>query len=912
MHDLPSPEAVGLFRAIFEQAAVGVAQVETASGRFVRVNQRYCDLVGYPRAELERLNFQTLTYPEDLPADLDNMRRLVAGEIREFTREKRYRRRDGHIVWVNVTVSPLWAPGEAPEFHVAVAEDITARKEMAAEVEQRNRQLQCLLVQHERAEDLLRESEARLRAVIEHAPFGAHSYVLEPDGRLLLTGGNPSADRILGINHALLVGRTMEEAFPGLRGTEIPEAYRRLAANGGSFAHDQVVYEGSQIKGAFAIQAFHTGPNRMTVFFQDITERQRAQQTLTESEVRFRSIVQQSSDVIALLDPEGLITYISPQSEHVLGYRPEGLVGRNSMSFIHEDDVSLLQAALSQVVQRINPGTPTEFRFRHADGHWAQLEALGTNLLDHPGIRGLLITCRDVTERNRAQEALREKTEELDRFFTLALDLFCIADTDGYFRRLNPQWEKVLGYSLQELEGCRFLDLVHPDDQAATLAAVAEIANQKAVLDFANRYRCKDGSYRWIEWRSQPAGGLIYAAARDITERRRAVEEREELQAQLIQAQKMESVGRLAGGVAHDFNNMLQVTLGNAALALEDLPPDSPLRESLEEIQKSAQRSADLTRQLLAFARKQTINPKVLDLNDTVGGMLKMLRRLIGEDIDLAWMPGAELWPVKVDPSQIDQILANLCVNARDAIVGTGKVTIETNNVTLDDAYAKTQPECVPGDYVMMTVNDTGQGMDAVTRAHLFEPFFTTKDVGKGTGLGLATVFGIVKQNQGLIHVYSEPGLGTTFRIYLPRAGAKSLVASQKTSQRLLRGTETVLLVEDEEQILNLGRRILTQQGYTVRVAPTPEVALAVAAEHTGPIHLLITDVVMPGMNGKELRERLRASHPDLKCLFISGYTADVIAYSGVLDEGVEFLQKPFTADSLATRVREVLELDAV
>jgi two-component system, sensor histidine kinase ChiS len=392
-------------------------------------------------------------------------------------------------------------------------------------------------------------------------------------------------------------------------------------------------------------------------------------------------------------------------------------------------------------------------------------------------------------------------------------------------------------------------------------------------------------------------------------EREQAQQEREKLQSQLTQAQKMESVGRLAGGVAHDFNNMLQAILGNAAIALQDLPADSPLRESLEEIEKSAQRSADLTRQLLAFARKQTIAPKVLDLNDTVAGMLKMLRRLIGEDIDLAWRPGADLWPIKMDPSQIDQVLANLCVNARDAIEGVGTVTIETGNTTLDDTYAATHPEAVAGDYVLLIVSDTGKGMDAETRSHLFEPFFTTKEKGKGTGLGLATVFGIVKQNHGLISVYSEPGQGSTFKICLPRAEAGILATATAAAWKGdLRGTETVLLVEDEDQILNLAQRILCQYGYTVLAARSPEAALKLAEQHSGRIHLLITDVVMPGMNGRELRKRLVALQPELRCLYMSGYTADVIAHHGVLDEGVQFLQKPFSIESFAERVREALK----
>ena len=395
---------------------------------------------------------------------------------------------------------------------------------------------------------------------------------------------------------------------------------------------------------------------------------------------------------------------------------------------------------------------------------------------------------------------------------------------------------------------------------------------------------------------------------REIAERQRAEEEKERLNAQLAQAQKMESVGRLAGGVAHDFNNMLQAILGNAALALESLPPGNPARENLEEIQKSAQRSAALTSQLLAFARKQTIQPRVLDLNDTVAGALKMLGRLIGENIHLAWIPGAGLWPVRMDPSQIDQVLANLCVNARDAIAGVGRVTIETGNVTLDDTTTPRHPETRPGDYVLLAVSDDGRGMDPTTRARLFEPFFTTKEEGKGTGLGLATVFGAVVQNLGLINVESAPGQGTTFKIYLPRAIAEPAAAARESAGGSVRGTEAVLLVEDEEQILNLGRRILEQNGYTVLAVATPQAALAAAEQYSGPLHLLVTDVVMPGMNGKELRDLLRASRPDLKCLFMSGYTADVIADDGVLDDGVHFIQKPFSIPTFVETVRSVCQ----
>ena len=744
------------------------------------------------------------------------------------------------------------------------------------------------------------------------------------------------------------------------------------------------------------------------------------------------------------------------------------------------------------------------------------------------------------------------ENEILAGFFLLSLDLLCIANTKGEFVRLNPEWEKVLGYPVTELIGRRFLEFVHPEDIDATASALARLNSRQDVLNFENRYRCRDGSYRWIEWRSRPHDGLIYAAARDIsrrkngeeilvrkdallgamlrnlpfdfwardteqriilqsdasvafwgdltsetgfqpgidnqaferwrlnnsrvlggeiisedctyvdrdgeprdfhqivapirddveilgifginieiteqkraeeelrmsnellasfisnspiyafikavspgesrvlkasenyqemigipgsqmagktmqelfpadfaekiteddwrvvsqgdvlrleeelqgryyttikfpillggknflagytidlTDRKRMEDEKEKLQAQLIQAQKMESVGRLAGGVAHDFNNMLGVILGHTELAMNRLEPEHPLFVSLQQIRKAAERSANLTRQLLAFARKQTVMPKVLDLNEILEGMLTMVARLIGEDIDLVWIPGRNLPPVEMDPSQIDQILVNLCVNARDAIGDTGKLTIETGIAAFDEAYCAGHAGFVPGEYILLAVSDNGCGMDAAILGHLFEPFFTTKEVGKGTGLGLATVYGIVKQNKGFISVYSEPGQGTTLRIYLPPHATKAArLARAEVEAPTEHGLETILLVEDEPMILELSMVMLKTLGYTVLSAATPGEAIRLAQEHSGRIDLLLTDVVMPEMNGRDLARNLLSLYPDLKRLFMSGYTANVIAHHGVLDAGVHFLQKPFSIGELAAKIREALQ----
>jgi CheY-like chemotaxis protein len=352
---------------------------------------------------------------------------------------------------------------------------------------------------------------------------------------------------------------------------------------------------------------------------------------------------------------------------------------------------------------------------------------------------------------------------------------------------------------------------------------------------------------------------------------------------------------------------MLQTILGYSDLSLAQVAATSPVHEGLLEIRKAAMRSADLTRQLLAFARKQTAIPKILDLNDTVAGMLKMLQRLIGENIELAWLPGHSLWPVKMDPSQLGQILANLAINARDAIADTGKITIETENALLDAAFCADHPDCLPGEYVLLVVSDNGCGMDRETLAQIFEPFFTTKEQGKGTGLGLATVYGIVKQNNGFVSVDSEPGQGAAFSIYLPSFASETVPEEASRQEEPAGGTETVLLVEDDAAILNLGKTILQRLGYTVLAANTPMMAIQLAQEHAGEIHLLITDVVMPEMNGRELVQRLSSCRPVMLCLYMSGYTADVIAHHGVLDPGIHFLQKPFSISDLALTIRKTL-----
>jgi two-component system cell cycle sensor histidine kinase/response regulator CckA len=512
-----------------------------------------------------------------------------------------------------------------------------------------------------------------------------------------------------------------------------------------------------------------------------------------------------------------------------------------------------------------------------------------------------------------AEEALRHSQDKFAKAFQSSPDGLVLSRLrDGAIIEVNDAFARLCGHTREEAIGSTTAALGLWADVGDRDTYVAGLRGGSGVREQPARFRVKDGRVLdgLVSGEILRLGEELIALTtiRDVTASKRAEEERGALEAQLRQSQKLEAVGRLAGGVAHDFNNMLGVILGYADMALRKLSPIDPLGRNLAAIRDAAQRSAELTQQLLAFSRQQVIAPRVIDLNERLQGMERLLQRVIGEDIALEFLLAPDAWPVSMDPSQVDQSLANLAVNARDAMPDGGKLVVATANVTLDAAYCRRHAGARPGEHVMLAVTDTGSGMDERTRERAFEPFFTTKPEGKGTGLGLATVYGVVKQNEGYIEIHSELGRGTTVNLYLPRA-AKEEVAPRagEPIKAPVRGHETVLLVEDEEPLRAIACEMLEELGYIVLVAVTPGNALALCETHAGPIDLLFTDVVMPSMNGKDLAGRVQAMRPGIRTLFTSGYTADTIAQRGVLDRGIWFLEKPFSMASLARKVREVL-----
>lgn len=531
-----------------------------------------------------------------------------------------------------------------------------------------------------------------------------------------------------------------------------------------------------------------------------------------------------------------------------------------------------------------------------------------------PAVERALREAEERRKRRQAEEELRQSEERYRTLFECSLDAVYTHDLEGHFIDVNPTTLGLLGYSKDELARITIAELIEPGDLPTMRVIFEELKKSgRQNVPRVLRLKRKDGSCVDVEvmetlLSTTGSGGLVMGVARDLTERKKAESRLRELEEQFRQAQKLETIGRLAGGIAHDFNNMLSAIIGYSEMILRSLREGDPLRRDIEQIRKAAERSAELTRQLLAFSRRQVFELKVVNLNSIIKNMEDMLRRLIGEDIALQTILPEGLWNVKVDPGQIEQVIMNLVVNARDAMPNGGTLTIDTTNVVLDEEYASRHVGVQPGEYVMLAVSDTGCGMTEEVKSHLFEPFFTTKEKGKGTGLGLSTVYGIVKQSGGNIWVYSEPGRGTTFKIYLPRSLEKpDVVKTRKAFDKLDTGTETILVVEDEPMLRGLARRILELAGYRVLEASNAQEALAVFEKNAQAVDLVITDVVMPGMSGKELAKRLEQMAPGLKVLFTSGYTENAIVNHGVLEPGVDFIQKPFTPSALARKVREVL-----
>lgn len=772
------------------------------------------------------------------------------------------------------------------------------------------------------AEMALRESEKKYRALVEYLP--TITYIAALDEAITTLYISPQIKKILNISSEKYESdpddiwfeylydedhkRVLEEVKCAHKNDQpFLSEYRMLSTDGRIlWFRDEAVI----IKDDNGTPLYRQG------VMLDITKRKKTEKALRESEQFLNNIFESIQDGISVLNSDLTIRYVNGviNNWYSKSFPLEGKKCFRCYQNANEpcDPCPTLRCLKSGKTEMNIVHGPSE-----SDVKWIELYSYPIKSNATGKITGAIEFVRNITKRKQMEDTLRESEK---RFRSIFSNIPNIA-VQGYDKNRkvtfwNKASETIYGYSRDEAIDKRLEELITPPEmREKVISSINDwhennvyIPSSELVLIRKDKSPVQIYSNH-VMIENANMEKEMFCIDIDITERKKAIAEREKLQAQLIQAQKMESVGRLAGGVAHDFNNMLGVILGHAEMAIGQINSSHPIFADLQEIRKAAERSADLTRQLLAFARKQTVDPRTLCLNETIEGMLKMLRRLIGEDIDLEWLPKAGIWPVKIDPSQMDQILVNLCVNARDAIFDVGKITIEIANIVLDETYCANHAGFVPGDFVLLAVRDNGCGMNKETLDKLFEPFFTTKELGKGTGLGLSTVYGAVKQNNGFINVYSELDQGTTFKIYLPRhAGKTTQIQKEKQATPIAHGDEVILLVEDEPAILEMTSIMLKHHGYTVLTASTPSEAISLAKTHADEIHLLMTDVVMPEMNGRDLSKQLLSSYSNLKCLFMSGYTANVIANHGVLDENINFIQKPFSMRDMTSKVREVLD----
>jgi two-component system cell cycle sensor histidine kinase/response regulator CckA len=778
----------------------------------------------------------------------------------------------------------------------------------------RGQQLERENAERRRAEQDRHESEERFRLLVEGVEDYA-IFMLDPEG--LVTTWNAGAERLQGYQAEEVVGRHFSLFYPpedrpadgagrdirvGLAEGRLEDEGWRVRKDGSRFWANVVITplrdQAGQVRGFAYVGRDMTEPRRA----------EEAARRLAESEARLAAVIESAKDAILIADSDQRVGLFNRAAESMFRCTAAEAVGKPVGRFIPPDyHAGGPERADESLTYKVRFGT----RGVRADGEVFPLEA-SVSSVQVGGRKVYTIVVRDITERERAEAARHRSETQFREVWEKSLDGMRLTDEAGVVLLVNDAYCRMVGRPRGDLEGRTFTDAYAEREREGLLAdyrrrfaardsrprSPAQVGQELALWDGKKAHL--EASYSFLEVPGEPT--RLLSVIRDVTEQVR-------LEEQFRQSQKMEAFGQLAGGVAHDFNNLLTVITGFSEIMLGRMPAEDPGRDSLLEIHKAGERAALLTRQLLAFSRKAVVEPKVLDLNEVVTEMDRMLRRLIGEDVALTPVLAPGLGRVRADAGQVEQVILNLAVNARDAMPKGGRLTVETANVELDAGYSHSHAEVRPGRYVLLAVSDTGCGMTEEVKSRIFEPFFTTKAVGKGTGLGLATVFGIVRAGGGHVGVYSEPGRGTTFKVYLPRVdGRVSSGHSHQGSRVIPHGSETILVVEDEETVRRLARLALTMHGYAVLEAADGEEAVRVAGEYRGEIHLLVTDVVMPGMGGQEVAERLKASRPGIRVLFQSGYTDDAVVRHGVLHAEVAFLQKPYTPAVMATKVRDVLD----
>ncbi|MCE5250951.1 PAS domain S-box protein [bacterium] len=868
--------------SFIENSQFGIFR-SSLDGRILYANKAITSIFGYSAEEALKITdsgHQLFIAPERR-AEIIN---AIIHNTGKTTFETDFRKKDGTIFTVNLHITPIRDTDGNVLYLEGFVEDIGERK---------------------KAERALQESEKKYRLLFSEMinGFALCEIIIGPDGKpcdFRYLDVNPGYERQMGLERGKVVGKTGSELFPNNDPFWL-DVYSRVALTGQPMSFERY---GKIADKYFEVNAFCPEKGKFAITFTDITERHKVQAALRESEEKYRKLYNGMVVGFSLLDVipgredshDGYIFIeVNPGFERSTGIEAKNVVGRTA----------------GEVFPKAHHEWVEHFKNVLATGMLEHFEIMAESLKRFYDVTAfkmenrLAVTFSDISERKIAEDALRESESRYRILFESAGDVIVIHDYDGRILDINRMAGEKLGYGYDDLISMSVWDLSAEGE--LRYGGLEEQLISKGYVFYEWECIRQDGkeisfevNARLIEFRGIKA---VLGIARDITQRKL-------LEKQYVQAQKMEVMARLAGGVAHDFNNVLTAILGYADLAALELSEENPAYDDISEMKKTAERAISLTRQLLAFSRHQMIEPKVINVNTVISNMDSMLRRLIGEDVELLTIPKQNLWAVKIDPGQLEQVLTNLVINARDAMTNGGTVIIETDNILLDGEYANTHAEVVPGEYVQITVSDTGMGMNEEVMSQIFEPFYTTKEKDKGTGLGLSTCYGIVKQNKGHIFVYSEVGLGSTFKVYLPRAeGVPENDGNLSDMHFLPGGKETILIVEDESSVRKMVARILSDLGYTIIEASNGEEALDVAGQHSlEKINLLLTDVVMPQMGGIELSENIRRLNPSMKILFVSGYTGDTMFQRRFFEGDIQFLQKPFSVDKLATKIREILD----
>jgi len=844
-------------------------------------------------------------WPEARDFNDNVMRVCMAGKTLHYAKQELTLHRNGRDeqIWFNLDYSPIIGETHVPVGVMAMVADTTDEV---------------------RVERFQQRERTRLQEMFNQAP-GFMAMLEGPQHRFVQV--NEAYRELVGFRDVM--GKTIVEALPEAVEQGFVDLLDRLYASGEAFSGSAIPFASIATEHALARSVFvdlvyqpvrdeHGDVYGIFVQGADVTDRVIAEQSVRASETLFRTLAQALPNQVWSAPPDGVLDWFNDRVYGYSGHQPGQLNEGRWADMVHPDDIAAAASAWSDALVA---GTTYEIEFRLRDRNGKYRWHLGRALpiRDEAGaITRWVGTNTDIEDQklaahelstlnDRLAEQVSQRTAERDRIWLLSTELMLVADFSSHIVAVNPAFKTVLGWSEADLLGTDFLTFVHRDDVASTLREVAGLSSGRTTFSFENRYRHCDGSYRTLAWSAAPDAGFIHAVARDVTAEREAAAAMRRTEQALQQSQKMETIGKLTGGVAHDFNNLLQVIAGNLQLLGTDVVNNPRAQRRVDNAMEGVLRGAKLASQLLAFGRRQALDPKVVRIGRNVAAMDDMLRRALGEAIETETVVQAGLWNAFVDISQVENAVLNLCINARDAMNGVGKLTVEVGNAKLDDDYARAHPDVVPGQYVMIAVSDTGSGMSPDVIAQAFEPFFSTKPEGKGTGLGLSMVYGFAKQSGGHVKIYSELGFGTTVKMYLPRSFEDEDALEPVELREPTGGTETILVAEDDEGVRDTVVELLGELGYRVLKAPDATSAMAIVSSGI-PIDLLFTDVVMPGpLRSPDLARKAREAIPNLAVLFTSGYTENAIVHGGRLDAGVELLGKPYTRSALASKIRHVL-----